>query len=153
MMPRHARCVNAMPTDVRDYLMWYFRGRPRTLLSESIAEQGAGQADVVLGLLRVEDPRFTLCAEALVGKPITHFPPCLRIPASQMEFMDPVGRERMVIRNIKPNPRLPTTMAFHRYKVFREGMTVQQALVRGAKKRDIRLAERKGWVQLEMPRC
>jgi hypothetical protein len=151
MMPKHARCVNAMPLDVREFLIWYFRGTGRRLASESIAAVGAGQADVVLALLRQEDPHFTRCAEALVGKPITHFPPCLRLPREQMEFADPVGPERMLITRIKPNPRLPTTMAWHRYRVFREGMTVQQALVRGAKKRDIRLASRKGWVQLVMP--
>jgi hypothetical protein len=153
MMPTHARCVNAMPLDVREYIEWYFRGEHGMLTSESVAVAGAGQADVVLALLRTEDVRFIRCAEALVGKPITHFPACLRLQNNQMEFMDPVGRERMIIRNVKPNPRLPTTMAFHRYKVLRDGMTVQQALVRGAKKRDLRLAERKGWVQLEMPRC
>lgn len=158
VMPHHARLVNAMPPDVIDYLLWYFRARPGPGFSEhgwlpsvSLAEVDVGQADVVLALIRAPMglPHFMQCAEGLMGRAIRHCPPCLRLPYAQMEFPDPEGEEARRLTFVARNPRLPTTDAFYRYRVMKTGMTVQQCLVRGAKKRDIRLALRKGWIRLE----
>lgn len=152
MMPHHARTVSSFPEEVLEYLLWYFRARhpsirDRELVTVPIAEVGAGQADVVLALLRGGYVRH---AEVLVGHSIRHCPPCLHVPRAQMEFMDPTGDEARRFRGVmKRNPRLSGTQAFYRYRVIREGMTVQQALIRGTKRRDIRLGLRRGWFHLE----
>lgn len=155
MLPHHARTVNSMSQDVIDYLLWYFDARPGPrrrevgwLPSVSLAEAGVGQADCVLALLRAEHRPFLDAAEILVGHGITHCPPCLR-PSAPLVFMDEESPdERRISIVAARNPRLPRTGAHYRFALFREGMTVQQFLVRGGTRRDVRLAKRHGWIEL-----
>ena len=154
MMPRHARLVNAMPMEAREFIAWYFRvsrsrlRRARGVLTVTLAEMGVGQADVVLALVRSGDELLVRCAEGLMGRRIVRAPACLR-PLAKMEYADPTPEEQRRIRDIVSNPRVPTTPAWYRWNCLRDGMTVQQALVRGIRRRDLRLGVRRGWLRIE----
>jgi hypothetical protein len=156
MIPHHARLVDATPPDITEYLLRYFdlwepRGRPPSWrLSHALAEAGVGQADVVLALLRSDQEDFRHCAEALVGRPI-YRAPRTALPAAPPPRGDSArtGDERRVTRVVGHNPRLPSTPAWHRHRIFRPGMTVRQFLTRGGRRGDVRLAVRRGWVELE----
>lgn len=155
MLPRHARRVNGFPHEVLDYVMWYFSARPRRrgesgwLPSVSLAELGVGQVDVVLALMRAESRPHLECAEWLIGHRIIRCPPCLR-PSAPLEIGDVtrIGDMRRVI-SVTPNPRHPATGAHYRFAIFRPGMSVEQFIVRGGTRRDVRSAVANGWIQLE----
>lgn len=157
MIPAHARAVNAMPYDVVEFILDYFQARrPRRrergwLPSVSLAELGIGQADVVMALLDANHPRMTRCAEWLIGRPITRCPPCLRPLGPPIGLGDVRSPDERRITFVEQNPRLPTTGAFYRYAIFRVGMTVQSFLMRGGQRRDVRVAQRRGWIQLSEP--
>jgi len=53
-----------------------------------------------------------------------------------------------MIASVARNPRLPTTGAFQRFRVFRPGLTIAQCLARGVKKRDVRSAIKQGYITL-----
>lgn len=143
-----------MDPDVIDFLLSYFGARTphplerNWLPTVSIAELGLGQADVVLALLRTADPRFRRWAEFLVGRRFTICRPCLR-PSAPLYLGDERHPDRRRVTYVARNPRLPTTMAFYRFAILREGMTIQQFLVRGGRRGDVRLALQRGWIQLE----
>jgi hypothetical protein len=152
MLDHHARVVDALPSYVFDYLTWYFDcplGDESTIrLSWALAKVGASQADVVLALLRMGERRFIECAEALVGRRIHYCPPCLRPPA-YVDRGDPPTPDQRRITFVSKNPRLPTTGAFYRFKIFRPGMTIGQFMVRGGQRRDVRAAIKRGWIRVE----
>jgi hypothetical protein len=88
-------------------------------------------------------------AERLIGRRITRCPPCLRLPAAQgvPSEREPDDRRMRVL--VAHNPRLPTTPAWHRFRLMRDDMTVRQYLTRGGRRGDIRLAVARGWIALE----
>lgn len=54
------------------------------------------------------------------------------------------------IRRVAPNPRRPNTAAHERWeRTFRAGRTLEEARVRGATTRDVRMALRRGHVVME----
>jgi hypothetical protein len=145
--PQHARVVNAMSRDVVRYLMQYFktplmRGWPP---SSRLAEVEVGQADVVLALLRAD---FIDQAEALMGHRIIRCPPCLR-PRAPLVMQDNVAPDRRRVLRVLHNTRAPNTPAHYRFGIFRPGMTIEQFLVRGGTRLDVRIALRRGLVELE----
>ena len=118
--------------------------RGRDGLFRVLHETGHCQADLVLCLLRLDALRE---AEALVGRRITVCPPCLRLLTPPLSLM--FEGDRLVIRRLQRNPCLPTTPAFQRYRILREGMTVDQVRRRGVKSRDLRVWGRRGYFKLE----
>ena len=150
----HAQILRKTP-QVHGYLIDYFQltvgpsgsqyADPVNLLSH----QGLGQADVVLALLRGQDPLLHRAAEALVGRPIYKLPPqtVRELPKTPAPPEVPPA-DRRVILEVAPNPRLPTTPAFQRYRLFRRGSTVAQVLMRGVTRKDLREATRGGWIRL-----
>lgn len=97
--------------------------------------------DLVLALLR---GGYLPEAEALAGVPIQYGRPAIARPLPVEEPTK--GPDDRIIRSVAPNPRLPTTPAFQRYKAFRPGRTIAQCLSRGVTRRDLREALRAGWV-------
>jgi hypothetical protein len=153
MQARHAGVVNALPQEAVDYLCWYF-GCPLgdepdgPVLSWALARVGASQADVVLALLRRGEPLYRQAAERLVGRPIRYCPPCLRPAAPPVQGDDTTADARR-ITFVSKNPRMPTTGAFYRYKIFREGQTIGSFIRRGGTRRDVRQAIGNGWIRVQ----
>lgn len=148
MRPHHALLVNALPAETRRDIALYFSialcGR---LLSERLAENALGQADCVLALLRLDR---MMEVEWLLGRRIVHCPaahkPAFLPSGSDLEVRS--GDDRRIAR-VGVNTALPTTGKFYRWRIFRPGMTVGQAIVRGVTRRDVRLALRRGMIVLE----
>jgi hypothetical protein len=64
---------------------------------------------------------------------------------AEIRHAGPVGS----ITFVSKNPRLPTTGAFYRFRIFREGMTIGSFLRRGGTRRDVRQALSAGWVRVQ----
>jgi hypothetical protein len=113
------------------------------------------QADVVLALLRVNKPETLRGAEKLVGRRIVRCPPALvRLASGNIKSspgaLDPDYRR---VKYIQPTemrrdalPGTPLHAKLNRH--CKPGVTVKSLLSRGLNRRDIRTAERKGWLEL-----
>lgn len=121
-----------LPAPARAYLEAYFKDNPAKI----------GRTDLVLALLR---GNFIEEAEALAGVPIQYGPRLTLGPPPQALLT--LARQPRITR-LAPNPRLPTTAAWGRYRVLKVGMTLDQAYNRGVTKRDIREALRNKWMEL-----
>ncbi len=156
MRAEDALIISRMPDSALLHLIRYFdlvgSGEPGegwgVGVVRALAARGLGQADVVLALLRGPEDLHA-CAEALVGRAIEILPgvDLGRPPPPAAPEVPAADRRRVAA--VAPNPRLPTTGSFHRFKHFRVGRTVAQLLTRGVTRRDIREAQRNGWVRLE----
>lgn len=107
-------------------------------LFKSLQQRHLTQADVVLVLLRSGGPAGLNDAEMLIGRAIEALPAreCLPLPPLPRAEMTP--DDRIMVLRVGPNPRLPTTPAFQRFKEFRPGRSVAQLLKRGVTRKDIR---------------
>jgi hypothetical protein len=147
MRAQHLSTLLGLDPTVHDYLRGYFHS-PGTTITATINDHNLGQADLVLALLR-GPPTLHAAAEALVGRPIVRLPPVMPKPLPKLPPPPetPLADRRKVLA-VAPNPRLPTTPAFHRYREVRVGRTVAQLLRRGVTRKDVREAVRNGWVRL-----
>lgn len=153
MLPRPARVLNAMPAQIIDWVQDYFdcaaEDDTASLPSERVAATGASHADVVLCLLiRADEPLFRRAAEALVGRRVLRCPPCLRGLAPgfhQTEDAPPEDQRRVTWISEHPG-RIGG--ARYRHAIFRVGMTIEQFMVRGGQRRDVRIALRRGLIRL-----
>lgn len=104
------------------------------------------RVDIVLALLR---GGHTIEAEDLAGCPIQYGRPARYRPLPP--YVPPPNIHPLddkVIVQLAPNPRLPTTDAWYRYRLLKPGQTVAQAIRRGVTRRDIREAIQNNWVTL-----
>lgn len=159
MLHRHSHTIAMMNRDrVTRYLLCdYFQLRRGATLMSSLCDQGLGQADLVLALLRLRDQCRTPYARIygcyitlLVGHPITVGPACLlqyRVNGHPTAIRSTDDRRLTFV--LPDNPRQPRTEAHLRWCQFQVGRTVAQLRVRGVTKRDIRRAVRRGWIKLE----
>lgn len=117
---------------------------------DELQRWGASQADLALTLIRL---RRTAAASALIGRRVpTVCPPALReAPQRRMAADEEDDLLDRVIVSVEPNPRLPTTPAWHRYREFRVGRTLRSCLTRGVTRRDVRGAVRRGWIRTRRP--
>lgn len=115
-------------------------------LWEGLVRRGFGQADVVLVLLHL-----TLIpeVEALIGHPITRFPPRppRAYPALPRRAYGP--DDRRIVAVVRDNPRLPSTPSHERFSYFVPERSLATALKYGVTRRDIREALRNNWIWLE----
>ena len=115
------------------------------------ALNGAGydQADLVLCLLRVNTRRALRSAERLVGRSITRCPPALRRRPLPLLNRDTEQDGRRVTR-VRPPPPLPSgrQTRLRNWHLVRVGLTVTQLRQRGVSARVLKLARRRGWVEL-----
>ncbi len=117
------------------------RSRPMIYALEA---RGMAQADLVLALLRVGTRRARALVELLLGRPV------LVIPSAWLRW--PINGVPRVyvprIARVVANPRRPSTPAYDRFlAAFRPGRTIEEARMRGATKRDVRMARRLGWIE------
>lgn len=154
MITKHAEVLARIGMDkpLAKELRAYFDLPKRRVLVASLHEKGLGQADLVLFLLRVGTATARRHVEALVGKPILIGPPCLliyRTNGKPTVVGSEVPDDRKILWVCPTNPRLTNTEAHLRWKIFRVGRSIAQVKARGATKRDVRRAIRKGWIRVE----
>lgn len=161
MLRRHCATVALVNRDsltsflVRDY---FDLPRSQTLMA-SLIDRGLGQADLVLCLLHLRDHStpdhrrlISYYVRRLVGRPILVGPSCLlayRINGHAPRASRPLPNDRKIIWVSPTNPRQPGTDAHARWEEFRPGRTIAQLRSRGVTRRDLRKAERAGWVRFE----
>jgi hypothetical protein len=164
IVKRHLRTVTLMNRDpltsflVRDY----FDLPRRETLTWCLLSRRLGQADLVLCLLRLRDGRamrddhhrlLSYYIRRLVGRPILVGEPCLlryRSNGSAPRTTRPTTSADRRLAWVNPtNPRHPGTEAHLRWMEFKPGRTVAQLRARGITRRDLRRAERLGWVRFE----
>lgn len=131
----------------RAALRRYLNLGPRDSLRSALVRHTYGPADVCLALLRCG---LIAQAEAVAGVRLRRLPPDPRLRPS---LARPTVAERgsnpdPVVTRVGPNPRLPTTDAYQRYRRIAVGMTVSQLLRRGVTRRDLRELSRAGHVEL-----
>ena len=114
---------------------------PRRPIIYALSERGLGQADLVLSLLRIDTRGSRALIERILGSPIRVLPSMyLRWTTSGLK----TTTSAKIIR-IGPNPARPGSDRARRFDYcFRAGLTIEAARARGATRRDIRRALRKG---------
>ena len=159
MLRKHSHTIAMINRDrtaaylVRDY----FSLRRGTTLMSSLCENKLGQADLVLCLLRLRDTHhyrmLGVYVHLLVGHAIVVGPRCLLQYRCNGAPTATVVRSLMDRRIVSvadvPNPRKARTEAYYRWTDFRVGRTPRQLISRGATRRDVKRAMRKGWIVLE----
>ncbi len=133
----------------------YFTLPIRDALLPAMLARGLGQADLVFCLLHLRDahPGLRSAAESyitmLVGQPIKIGPSCLQSYRVNGKPRSTLDRSPRIVHVHHTNPRLPNTEAFLRWPEFKVGRSTAQLRARGLKPKDIRLAARNGWIQLQ----
>ena len=107
---------------------------------------GFANADVALMLLRLGHRDAAI---GILGPRFVVGPPAL---SRMREPPPPPARESRWdrrIRGVAPNPRTPGSDAARRYALLEPGKTLAQCVARGAMKRDVRNAIKRGWIDVE----
>jgi hypothetical protein len=123
------------------------------------------QPDLVLQLLHMETTQARRCVEDIIGKPITVGPPsALLKPSKPIPVYPRTGDDRRVLfvrsqaflkimaqisASSKKGRVLTCTPIYERLGRIRRGLTIEQLLARGVRRKDLAFAQRRGWLQLE----
>ena len=150
MLPRYLTAVARVDRDasVSSAVRAALRLPDRPMIY-ALSACGLGQADLVLALLSLREPSARAHVARIVGAPIRRYSPAMppRIPA-------PVLTSAPRVRLLVSNPRRPNTPAHDRFAAtFRDGATVESTTARGATRRDLRNAQRRGWIAIESGRA
>lgn len=162
ILSRHVRTIALLNRDslVSFLLRDYFDLPRKETLFSCLLSRGLGQADLVLALLHLRDAQtnpdwrrvMSHYVRRLVGRPILVGEPCLlryRSNGSCPRVVRLLPNDRKIIWVQPENPRMPGTEAYLRWPELKPGRSVAQLRARGVTRRDLRRAERKGWVRFE----
>lgn len=161
MLERYRSAISAVRPDLRLRMISYFVERgllpgnvPGDGFYDCLERAKLCQADVVLCSLRLNTTASLRLAERLVGKRIVHCPPCLG------GYLKPrkrkaTGGDRWVTRVREPEPRtrsgrraLLSAPMYARIARARVGMTLANLMGRGIRRKDLRVALRRGYLEL-----
>lgn len=145
------RVLDEMSDTLRDEILrrvdaTLWTGRREVRLSGILEARGYEQGEIVLMLLKIDGREARALVESLVGRRITVAAMRRVEPPPQRAEREP--DDRRVLRVIR-NTRLPATRAYSRMSLARAGMTVRQLLSRGVTRRDLRIARRRGELEME----
>lgn len=163
LLRRHCLAISLINRDpLTSFLVRDYFDLPRSsTLYAALKDKSLGQADVVLCLLRLRDAQpmpdrkrlLSFYIARLVGRPIAIGMPCLlhyRVNGhAPVIAAPPTPAERRVAWVTPTNPRQPGTVAHQRWRDIKVGRTVAQLRIRGITRRDLRKAERRGWLRYE----
>lgn len=99
--------------------------------------------DLVLILLRIDNPEARRRVAELVGKPVTICPSGMP-PWPPKPPVMPAGVVEPKVAMVVPNPCPPSTDMHRRFALVRPGLTREQLIARGCQARDIRYWQNKG---------
>jgi hypothetical protein len=69
----------------------------------------------------------------------------------RMRRARPPRSDPRVIIELKPNPKLPTSASYGRYKLYAIGMTVDQYVAAGGRMADVHYDAARGFITLQLP--
>jgi len=129
-------------------IRWYEADEDK--LFYALNAHGCDQADLVLCLLRINSATALRHVETLIGKPIEYCKPVYRWQAVPVNRAELPGDQRRVLHVVQ-QPKLKSGRRswLRHYHLLREGMTIEQLLRRGVTRGDIRLAIKRGWIEVE----
>lgn len=139
MLSKYRTAIECLPMPVDNVLRHHLELPARRSLYSSLQARGLCQADVLFTLLPFRsEPVFEEAIQSILGRPIETCPPAVppRVPAPVRAR--PRGPDDRRVTRVGPNPRLPTTPAFQRYRKIRVGLSVAQLLSRGVTRKDMR---------------
>lgn len=146
---RHRRRLAGVSPELRSHVLWYFKIPPvRDHLADVLGWYGLWQADLVLCLLRSPTREARRLVGTLIGHPITVCPPCLsgsrrRLPVKL--FVDGERRVTWVGKNLFAE----TSDMYRRFGMLRPGMLESEFKARGGRRKDLRVALRRGLIKME----
>lgn len=161
LLEKYRRRLSHVRVELQTRMIEYFVGEglvhgdvPGETFYDVLEEAGLCQADVVLCALRVNSASSLRLAESLVGKKILRCPPCLgrwRDPRRLRKQGD--DRTVTVVRQPRRDERigvrrLYSADLYERIGRARVGMSVRSLLGRGLKRRDIRIALHRQYMEL-----
>lgn len=118
------------------------------ILVDLLRARRVDHAALLTPMLRETTPLAVSAIEQLLGKPITR---ASRAPA-RATFNGRAPRPRVadhrVISQIQPNPKKPGSASHARFALYREGMTVSEALAAGVTTADVRWDSERGFICL-----
>lgn len=139
--------------ELKSFIRSYFGMPANVSLTSGMIDRNLCQADIVLALLRSDHRDARHYVELFLGHPISVAPPVsLRWTHNTqrptvLRVSHPLDRR---ISYVCPgNPRQPQTDAYLRWRDVRPGRTLRELVTRGHKKRDLRHALKRGWIQVE----
>lgn len=145
-------------------------------LFRTCEEAGLDQADVVCALATEHSPLAVQAMEILAGIPVKVGWPCLQGPAPTPAEPAPAPAPKpnktpksaeaparrvtagtndpRIITKIVPNPKRPGSASYDRFALYRDGMTVNEAIAAGVKREDIAWDSHpsRNFITLEMPK-
>lgn len=118
-------------------------------LALALRQRKLGQADLVLCLLRIGTRVAREFVERLIGKPINVSRPAELVYRHNTSAPARVARVPRIISVIRENPCRRSTRFYNNFFHFRVGRTLAQLVARGVTRRELRLAQRRGWITFE----
>jgi hypothetical protein len=119
------------------------------LLITDIHSRNYDHATLLRPLLRTTDPTTLTALEALLGKPITRISrPTRHANPTRLTRQRPTKVDPRTITNIQPNPKRPGSASFARYSLYRENMSVTEAIQAGVTTADVRWDSERGYITL-----
>lgn len=146
----HRRACARLSAPLRFRIFLYFDLPPFAKnVADVLHDHGLWQADLVLCLLRIDSREARALVAKLVGHPITVCPPCLR---HARRAPPPRGLARNELRITWVHPDLSSRLSGDlalRARHLKPGTTLAQYRARGGRRRDIRVALKRGLVRVE----
>ena len=152
----------------------------RLLQARGIGElwtlETVSQADLILGILRLDDRELLPYVTDLMGRPVTFCPPEFIPPPVPVVRKQREGDDRLVVKArdrinivlatmLQARGAIPpgspflsrtgkrkvivNTPMYARLASAKPGLSVTQLMQRGVTRRDLQIAQRRGWLQLE----
>jgi hypothetical protein len=150
MQERYRRVVESLSCVADDELRRWFYLRSTGSLFDAAGERGLCQADLVLRLLEAGELES---AEHLVGRRIKRARP-VKPRGAPPPKMGPDDRRVRVLRRPANGEdgrkrELGTAIYVRLGLLLREGQPLRRALERGVRRKDVSLAVRRGYIELE----
>ena len=153
MLERHREHLARLDVVTVVQTRTYFHLNRHLDLFDTLRKCGYCQADLVLCLLRLNTRNSLAVAELLVGRPITRCPSSLYFRRSPLPpaARPRRGDDRLVTRlsSERSSSCVLSAGLYDRLSVARVGMSVLQLVSRGVRRRDLLIATRRGYLQLE----
>jgi hypothetical protein len=156
MLEKYRDAAASVRGPLRGYILDYFclSRRSRRSLFDLCREAGLGQADLVISLVRAHSAEADAAIERLIGRPILRLPPQRR-DYRRPKIVSRTGDDRLVTAfsigatTLRGGAILPGSPMYDRLAVIRPGMSLLGLVARGVSRRDIRIAVRRGWLEIE----
>jgi hypothetical protein len=122
-------------------------------LYKSAELQGFCHADLCAPLLPSDDPTDIATLETLIGCPISRIPrgeSYLLRQALHQHIRRSVRQDpRIIVRVMLPNPKQYNSASWHRYNLYRQGMSCDEYYRAGGLAADVKWDSRHGFIRLQ----